>query len=110
MESLRVPVTSDYCLVVGRLFKLHPDFDEAVKNILLQNPTTFVIFIFESSVAWNRIAMQRLARSATGSDMMNRVRLGAYSKYFKLVRHASVILDTFPYGGDLILCMLYLLV
>jgi predicted O-linked N-acetylglucosamine transferase (SPINDLY family) len=107
LAALRMPAAAPYCLVVGRLFKLHPEFDSALGEVLRRNPQAFVVFIFERALAWNRVAMQRLA-GAVGPAGMARVRLGAFSKYSALVRHADVILDTFPYGGMKALLLLTL--
>lgn len=101
-----MPPTAQYCLVIGRVFKLHPVFDEAVRKILDHNPSVYIVFIFEKVAAWNHIVMQRLAVTF-GSDMMNRIRLGRYQRYTDLIVHADVMLDTFPYGGKsiyMILC------
>ena len=99
LADFTMPTTAKYCLVIGRLFKLHPVFDDAVRRILLANPNTYLVLIFEKVVAWNRIVVERLY-TRLGATLLSRVRLGVFDVYSKLLSHADVVLDTFPYGGN----------
>lgn len=48
-------------MVLGRLFKLHPDFDIAVARILLESPeTSAVVLITERISEWNEIIYERI--------------------------------------------------
>lgn len=146
------------CLVLGRLFKLHPAFDDMVASIverlyqrdaIISSAATasgrgeqwrngtrvFIVFIAEDDFKLNDIVhrrlraavLQRLLQSRSplpridgnndeeGEDkatsraqrMMRRyVRFYRYeTHYHALLRHADIVLDTYPYGGTL-LCTL----
>jgi len=137
------------CLVLGRLFKLHPSFDDIVASIierLYESEATsatmtavgaeqlrssssrriFIIFIAEDNFKLNDIVFRRLraavrrklvryhhldphhsdevnsASFMTAQQMMRRyVRFYRYEgHYHSLLRHADVVLDTYPYGGE----------
>lgn len=144
------------CLVLGRLFKLHPTFDDMVASIVerlyqrdalisssaataskgggqWRNGTRVVIvFIAEDDFKLNDIVYRRLSAavlqrllqsrpppridgsgeegeeeeeevsaSTRAQRMMRRyVRFYRYeTHYHALLRHADVVLDTYPYGG-----------
>ena len=101
MNRLGIPITSKYCLILGRLFKLHPEFDYTIRSILEDNPSAFVVFIYDKTFSWNLILLNRLKTSL--GKFVSRIKFGAYSSYDKLIIHATVVLDTFPYGGIMFL-------
>lgn len=127
LSSLSFPVNSDLVVVLGRLFKLHPEFDELLVTLLLDlyvrdqsnivinstSPATFVVLIAENVYELNTIICERLinaidARIAsthtlpqTSATMLvaKYVRLVGYNHYYTVLRSAKVVLDTNPYGG-----------
>lgn len=104
-----------YALVIGRLFKIHPQFLDAVGEILLRSTgtaqessepvTLVVVFVAEKVSEYNEHVWQYLdayTRRRGGCDDMDcmlRVRFMEFNAYVKLVVDAHVVLDTFPYGG-----------
>jgi hypothetical protein len=146
------------CLVLGRLFKLHPAFDDMVASIverlyqrdaIISSAATasgggeqwrnvtrvFIVFIAEDDFKLNDIVYRRLRAAVLqkllqsrpplpridgnndeeGEDkevsatsraqrMMRRyVRFYRYeTHYHVLLRHADIVLDTYPYGGTLL--------
>ena len=151
LSSLGLPLNSKYCLVLGRLFKLHPDFDKAVANIVLYSErNSFVVFVTEFVSSWNDIVFRRLSHaidliyqdllesgnlpiadqsssevaldpaapvsddSMTSprtilhsgnryyalSEYLAKIRFVHYGEgYVDAIESATVVLDTFPYGG-----------
>ena len=110
--SLGLPVDSKYCAVLGRLFKIHPIFDEAIIRILAQSPpSVYILLVAENVFEINEIVIDRLVASAHDliansspemiSSLLSRVRLVDYSMYSNVIAGAECILDTFPYGGCL---------
>lgn len=48
-------------LILGRLFKLHPDFDTAVREILERDPAGCIVLIHETlNEDWTRAVWKRL--------------------------------------------------
>ena len=100
------------CMVLGRLFKLHPSFTATVADILVASHRagvdTIVAFIAEEVSAWNEEILKRIEAALPQNDaklaLLARVRFIPYeSSYFRLLEHPAtrVVLDTFPYGGCL---------
>lgn len=65
-RSISLPADSKICMVLGRLFKLHPDFDEALAGVLAQSPdNTVLVLVAEKLGEWNQIIYDRLLDSVT---------------------------------------------
>ncbi|CBJ29260.1 putative methyltransferase [Ectocarpus siliculosus] len=99
-------------LVMGRLFKLHPDFDAAIEGILEGDKDGCVILIHETKdeewtrVVWSRLRDVLAPRGRTPSTCMcdglfGRLRIMHHWLYPQALRRATAVLDTFPYGGCL---------
>lgn len=110
-ESLKLLNISEnsnikYCAIIGRLFKIHPNFDDAIIRILqnTEDNDTYIIFIAENVINLNRIFHRRLKESFNShnlSHLLPRVRLVDFSLYSHVLNSAACVLDTFPYGGCL---------
>ena len=82
------------------LFKLHPDQDAALCEILRRDARGVLVLIASRHPAWNETLRARL--SLAGPDVIGRVRfIPAMSMpdFFALVRQADAVLDTFWFGG-----------
>lgn len=103
--------SSKYCLVLGRLFKIHPTFDEIVYRILLDTSVGvggsnaanyYIVFFSEAQSKWNAVIYERLLSLFSVQrhpEFINRVKFVHFHHYTDLIISATVILDTFPYGG-----------
>jgi predicted O-linked N-acetylglucosamine transferase (SPINDLY family) len=82
------------------LFKLHPDFDDAVAEILRRDPRGKLVLIDGQARAWGEIVKARL--SALMPDVDDRVlflpRMSG-DRFFDLVRASDVLLDPFHFGS-----------
>lgn len=57
-----LPPNATFCLVLGRLFKLHPMFDEALFDILQSTPdNVYILFVREKNGDMNRLLADRWA-------------------------------------------------
>ena len=96
-------------MVLGRLFKIHHEFEEMVFKILQEDECGVVVLISEKLRAWNSASFDRIAghhaklRNAgiLDVDVLERVRYVAYWNYVRIMAHATIVLDTYPYGGCL---------
>jgi hypothetical protein len=167
-QDLGLPPDSRHGLVLGKLFKLHPDFDEVLFSILLESqaaavdPPWYLLFISERNHDLNRLVYQRWKEKqrkiCCGSDededdvndqkgkskgtknplrtspcchyfsfceiklrsnattegehdllltqercqnfVLHRLRFVNYARYLDALFSSSLVLDTFPYGGQ----------
>lgn len=105
LKSLGLPENAKYCAIIGRLFKMHPTFDEAIFRILsstADNINVYIVMVAEEVGDINRHIYMRLQNNTLATPkLIERIRLVDYSKYVDVILHAECILDTFPYGGCL---------
>ena len=107
-------------MVLGRLFKLHPEFDEILISILYsafhshelqgRKSTVYIVLIAERIYEYNHHIMKRLrdfliARDSAltvqqQEELLMRIRFVHLDAYYRLLPFARAVLDTFPYGGD----------
>ena len=89
-------------LVLGRLFKLHPDFDTILLEILRRDETGIVGLIAEPQKPHIAAVWRRLRAAAKDDDaLLQRIRFIDYWNYVQALASATVVLDTYPYGGCL---------
>jgi len=100
-----VPKNAKYCAIIGRLFKIHPTFDDIIFKILsstAKREDIFIIMVAEEISDINRQLFSRLLNnSADAPNLIDKIRFVDYSRYVDVIMHAECILDTIPYGGCL---------
>ncbi len=82
------------------LYKMHPDFDEAMGAILRGDPRGVVVLLSGVHPHWGRLLADRFRRSFP--DVADRVRFlpqQAQDDFLHLQAVADVLLDTDPFGG-----------
>lgn len=101
---------SKISLVIGRLFKIHPDFIAILVDLLLttlDDPEIKLVFIAEKIHHYNshvhgliksRLAVLNVSDYDT-YRCLKKVNYVHYNHYFELLTVARVVLDTWPYGG-----------
>ncbi|MBF0587492.1 MAG: tetratricopeptide repeat protein [Magnetococcales bacterium] len=96
----KLPESGRLYLCPQALFKLHPDFDAALKGILQADPQGWVVFIDGSHRHWSDLLKERL-QGALGT-LSERVhftpRMGG-NDFLRLLSLADVILDPFHFSG-----------
>jgi len=112
-------------VVLGKLFKLQPAFDEALVRLLYQTNVVdkeqlHLVLIAEKLADWNALIFERLRAhiklvlSTCGNKaqeeeeeeedlLLSRIHFINYASYYEVLSHPAtrVVLDTFPYGGCL---------
>ena len=82
------------------LFKLHPDFDEALIALLERDPRGHVVMI-EANAHWARKIRRRLEqRSAGVTDRLRFVPPQSSQGFLNLLACSDVLLDPFHFGGN----------
>ncbi len=99
-ESFGLPTSGAAYVCPQNIFKLHPDFDGWLAEILRADPDGRVVLIKGAKEGWTQRLRHRL--SATMPDVVERVTFLPYlptQQYFDLVSVADVLLDPIHFGG-----------
>lgn len=99
-EDLGVPDNKRLYVCPQSLFKLHPDFDDVIGQILRADDRGILVLLTGNEKHWDDLILQRFGKSIP--DVADRVLiLGRLpiEKYLSLCFHADVLLDTFYFGG-----------
>jgi predicted O-linked N-acetylglucosamine transferase (SPINDLY family) len=84
------------------LFKVHPDFDDALADILQRDAGARIVLIGSAHRAWNEKLYRRLQRRA--GDLVRRIDfISPLSQpdFLAFVGKADALLDTFHFGGGM---------
>lgn len=83
------------------LFKLHPDFDAALAEILFADRDAVLYLLEDRRSVWTERVRERLERRFGRASGRFRFlpRHPGVEHYFSRLKHADVILDTFHFGG-----------
>ncbi|MBX3119628.1 MAG: tetratricopeptide repeat protein [Fimbriimonadaceae bacterium] len=82
------------------LFKLHPDFDDAVANLLRRDPNGVVVFVEAQQPNHGKLLRERLVRSHPDvSDRILFLPMMPLDDYLSLTMVCDAILDPFYFGG-----------
>lgn len=102
LSYLNLPVNAKYCLILGRLFKIHPIFDELLFKLLQILPANmYVVMIAEPIAELNQQLYSRFLNTLNSTILSERIIFMDYMNYQQILLHAECVLDTFPYGGCL---------
>ena len=89
-------------LCAQSLFKLAPEFDLVVRDVLVADPSGVVIFTKGRRPRWTETFQGRL-RKALGPELFGRVhfidRVSSID-FPNLIKLADVMLHPFPFGGS----------
>ena len=99
-ERLGIHPKDRLCGIVQSLFKLHPEFDQVIANLLACNPNNYLILIADKK---NRLAPalhQRLVpQLGNFSNRLQIVPYLGYDDYRSFLAALDICLDTQPFGG-----------
>lgn len=102
-EMLGLPSTGTIYMCVQTIFKWLPHFDNVLCGILDRDPTAIIIGIniFDYQF-WKDQVIERIKRRV-GHDKASRLVFvtakNTYQEFLSLCQHATIMLDTFPFGG-----------
>ncbi|MBF0444513.1 MAG: tetratricopeptide repeat protein [Magnetococcales bacterium] len=82
------------------LYKLHPDFDLAIMDILTKDPNGWVVFISGKHDNWEKLLRKRWSKLAVNraEKILFLPRLSP-DQFISLFQIADVVLDTFHFSG-----------
>lgn len=95
-----LPEKSHLYLCPQTLFKIHPEFDELLAEILRRDPHGELVMIEGRTKHWTRLLQERFSR--TVSESVERIRWLpplANQDYLQLLRLGDVMLDPLHFGG-----------
>lgn len=100
--DFQLPESGPVYLCPVTIFKLHPDFDGIVKNILELDKVGHVAFVvYPTYITYNQLILDRLSQ-CLGPELIARVLFipwaMGFSKFTRLLEVASVILDPVHFG------------
>lgn len=98
----QIPPDQPWYLCPQTLYKLHPDFDNTLAELLARDPQGQLLLIQGRHPAWQQTLMQRWS----GQLDLSRVHWLpplSRSDYLQLLACGDVMLDPLPYGGGLTL-------
>ncbi len=81
------------------LRKYQPRFDQALKQILAQDPTGQLVLLADAQPTITNLLLARLTRSGLPMDRVTIAPRADYKHFIARLHHATVALDTFGYGG-----------
>jgi len=99
-HDLGLPENKRLYVCPQSLFKLHPDFDDVIGQILRADDRGIFVLLTGNEKHWDELILKRFGKSIP--DVVNRVLiLGRLpiEKYLSLCCHADALLDTFYFGG-----------
>jgi protein O-GlcNAc transferase len=101
-DELKLPLEGNLYMCPMMLQKLHPDFDDALDQILARDPMAQIV-LFESQThpRWGELIRSRLT-AKIGVDRMARIHflpfLADPDEFMSALSHAAVVLDPFHFG------------
>jgi predicted O-linked N-acetylglucosamine transferase (SPINDLY family) len=82
------------------LFKLHPDFDPLLRDILRQDPEAELWLVHGLHPHWDDLLKHRFQQTIPeASDRLRFIPPQSYQDYLNLLAVADVVLDTIHFGG-----------
>lgn len=82
------------------LFKVHPDFDEIVGELLQADPNGLVVFVEGNVQHWTELLMRRFRKNIPKvADRIRFLPRQSYTDFLRLLTIADVLLDTVHFGG-----------
>ncbi|MFI5351882.1 MAG: tetratricopeptide repeat protein [Candidatus Binatales bacterium] len=98
--QLGLPPDAKLYTCMQSLFKLHPDFDEALGSILRRDPKGRILLLTGEHTNWNKIFAERFsARFADVVDRLFFTRRLSRREYLALLMESDAVLDPFHWGG-----------
>ena len=92
-----MPFDAKLIACLGRLFKMHPDFDAIIYEILKEAPNAYIVLVSEKVTALTHLLWKRMSVSVR--PFVKRIRYISFAHFNSLLLYSSVVLDTYPYGG-----------
>lgn len=99
-EALGLPHDRHLYFCPQSLFKIQPDFDQALRAILDRDPSSEILFLNGEDASWKQALVERLGHSLGASK--NRVRFIpriGLTDFLSVIKSVDAVLDPFHFGG-----------
>jgi len=98
--QLGLPADAKLYTCMQSLFKLHPEFDEALGSLLRRDPKGRIVLLTGEHPNWNKIFAQRFsARFADVAERLFFARRLSRREYLAMLMESDAVLDPFHWGG-----------
>ena len=99
-ESFGLPAAATWYVCPQTLYKIHPDFDEILRGILVRDPRALVVMIAGQFQEFTEQLRRRFARTLAELDQrIVFLPFMAFERFMGLLRVADVILDSMHFNG-----------
>jgi predicted O-linked N-acetylglucosamine transferase (SPINDLY family) len=99
-RGIAVPADARWYVCQQTLFKIHPEFDFLLGEILRRDPSGIVVLFDGQVPSWKGLLLERMHKEIP--DVVDRIiflpRL-PLDEYFRVLTQADAVLDTIHYGG-----------
>lgn len=99
-EEFGLPATGTLYLCPQSSFKMHPEFDAILGDLLRRDPQGYIVMLEGMSASWDEKLKERW--TAAIPDVMERIRFVRrlkYEEYLQLLMLGDVMLDPIHFGG-----------
>ena len=98
--QLGLPAEAKLYTCMQSLFKLHPEFDEALGSLLRRDPKGRILLLTGEHPNWNKVFAERFSgRFADVTDRLFFTRRLSRGEYLALLMESDAVLDPFQWGG-----------
>lgn len=98
-EELNLPTENHLYICPTTLFKVHPDFDLVLAEILKKDPAGKAVFFKSNETALHQQLLQRFKQSVEDLEQIIFLPWASPNDLLMILNHADVVLDTFPFSA-----------
>lgn len=97
-EQLGLSSTNNLYLCPATLFKIHPDFDAALEEILAIDPEAEIIFFQYENTKLHRFLQTRFKMSLTEPERITFLPWASFDDFLSILNSVDVVLDPFHFN------------
>lgn len=99
-QDLNLPLNKNLYTCPMTLYKIHPDFDIALKTILDKDPQAHIIFFnLQTKKHLYKRLIERFSNTIGHLERISFLNWMSFEDFLAVLQHSQVVLDTFHFGG-----------